>query len=287
MDEHGVLVFGVLNVTPDSFSDGGLYEDVGPAVAHGLQLAREGAHVVDVGGESTRPRGPAYDEGYVDVTADEESRRVVPVVRALVEAGVCVSVDTTKAEVARAALEAGAQLVNDTSCGASPDLLRAVAEHGAELVLMHNRGRGEVKGENTAYDDVVADVCEALERAVTRASAHGVARARVWLDPGLGFAKTPAQSLALHAALHRVVALGQPVLLGASRKGFLGGLGAAPGEPPSPPAERVPETIASALFGARAGVRAVRVHDVKAVAHALRTYAALTSAEAAGSVSCT
>jgi dihydropteroate synthase len=287
LDEHTVLVFGVLNVTPDSFSDGGLYADAAPAIEHGLRLAREGADVVDVGGESTRPRGAVYGEGYADVDADEESRRVVPVVRALARAGVRVSVDTTKAEVARAALEAGAQIVNDTSCGASSDLLRAVAEHHAELVLMHNRGRGEAVGENASYQDVVAEVCDALERAVTRAAEHGVSRERVWVDPGLGFAKTAAHSLALHAALHRVVALGHPVLLGASRKAFLAGLGARAGETPSEPRQRLPETIASALFGARAGVRAVRVHDVREVTRALRTYEALTSAEAAGSAPCT
>lgn len=281
--EQALLVFGVLNVTPDSFSDGGRFLDAGAAIAHGLRLVEDGADVVDVGGESTRPGGATYGEGYADVDASEEARRVVPVVRALAMQGVRVSVDTTKAEVARAALEAGASIVNDTACGASDALVDAVAAHGAELVLMHNRGRGEARGENVVYGDVVADVAATLVASAERAIARGVRRERIWLDPGLGFAKTAAQSLRLHAALPSFVALGYPVLLGASRKSFLGAASARAGAPPPGPDARLGATIASALAGARAGVRGVRVHDVFEVVQALRVSSALASAgETAG-----
>ncbi len=276
--EHEVLVFGVLNVTPDSFSDGGRYVDADVALAHGLRLVSDGAHVIDVGGESTRPRGHAYGPGYEDVSADVECARVVPVVRALVAANVRVSIDTTKPEVAEAALEAGAAIVNDTSCGGSDRLLDAVSANGAELVLMHNRGRGEVDAANTDYGDVVRDVCDTLVRASAHATSRGVDPSRIWLDPGLGFAKTAAQSLCVHASLDRVVALGHPVLLGSSRKSFLAAL-AAEGSAPGPlPEARLGATIASALFGARTGVRGVRVHDVFEVAQALRVAHALDAA---------
>lgn len=275
LDEQSkLLVFGVLNVTPDSFSDGGRFLDTQAAIAHALTMVRDGADVIDVGGESTRPRGATYGEGYADVSVEEERRRVLPVVRALADAHVRVSIDTTKGEVAEAALEAGATIVNDTSGGASPRLLDAVAAHDAEVVLMHNRGRGEVRGASIEYDDVVADVCSALEATMANARAHGVKR--LWVDPGLGFAKTADQSLALHAAIERVVGLGAPVLLGASRKAFLGALAKrAPGEDAPPADDRLGATIASAIFGARAGVRGVRVHDVKEVVQALRVASAL------------
>jgi dihydropteroate synthase len=212
------------------------------------------------------------------VSADVECARVVPVVRALVAANVRVSIDTTKPEVAEAALEAGAAIVNDTSCGASDRLLDAVSANGAELVLMHNRGRGEVDAANTEYGDVVRDVCDTLVRASAHATSRGVDPSRIWLDPGLGFAKTAAQSLCVHASLDRVVALGHPVLLGSSRKSFLAAL-AAEGSAPGPlPEARLGATIASALFGARTGVRGVRVHDVFEVAQALRVAHALDAA---------
>lgn len=273
-----MLVFGVLNVTPDSFSDGGRYTETDVAIAHAVRLVADGADVIDVGGESTRPRGKTYGAGYEDVPSDVECARVVPVVRGLVDAGIRVSVDTTKAEVAEAALEAGASIVNDTSAGASDRLLDAVAANDAELVLMHNRGRGELDAANTDYADVVRDVCEALLHAASRAASRGVPPERIWLDPGLGFAKTAAQSLRLHGAIDSVVALGHPVLLGASRKSFLAALCANDGAAVSLPDARLGATIASALFGARAGVRGLRVHDVFEVVQALRTAHALDAA---------
>ncbi|MBX3249620.1 MAG: dihydropteroate synthase, partial [Myxococcales bacterium] len=181
-------VWGVLNVTPDSFSDGGRFLDEGAAVARGLAMVREGAAVVDVGGESSRPKGHAYGPGAEDVSVAEELRRVLPVVRALAEQGVRVSIDTIEAEVADACLDAGAQVVNDVSMGRSDALLAVCAARGAELVLMHTRGRGEVCPPGTVYGDVVADVRAELLSAVDRAARLGVARSRIWLDPGLGFA---------------------------------------------------------------------------------------------------
>ena len=177
-------IWGVLNVTPDSFSDGGAYLDYEAALTRARQMVVQGAAVVDVGGESTRPKGKTYGEGALAVSAEEEARRVLPIVEALVRLGVRVSLDTTKAEVAQQACRAGAELINDVSCGRSAALLRAAAEAEVELVLMHNRGQGERTGTNVAYDDVVQDVKAELLAAVERAVAAGVRRERIWLDPG-------------------------------------------------------------------------------------------------------
>ena len=271
-------VWGVLNVTPDSFSDGGRFLDVEAAVAHGLALAAAGADVIDVGGESTRPRGATYGDGYADVPADEERARVVPVIARLVAAGIVVSIDTVKAEVAEAALVAGARYVNDVSMGRSEPLLEVCAHHGAELVLMHNRGRGEVREPFTVYADVVADVRAELLAAVDRACRFGVARERVWLDPGLGFAKSAAQSGALLAATSSLVETGLPVLIGASRKSFLAALTKHDGGAIAPPTERLGGSIAAAVLAALAGVRAVRVHDVAQTRQALALVGALERA---------
>ncbi len=262
-------LWGVLNVTPDSFSDGGRFLDLDAALAQGRALWAAGASVVDVGGESTRPRGATYGAGYAAVSADEERARVVPVVVALARGGARVSIDTTKGEVARAALEAGATIVNDVSCGRDPALLRVAAEAEADLVLMHNRGRGEVTPEAACYADLVGEVLAELAEACARAEQAGVKRARVWLDPGLGFAKTPAQSLLLLARVDALVATGRPVLVGASRKSFLAE--AAPdadGARPAP-GDRLAAGIAAAVHAARAGARALRVHDVREVRQAL------------------
>lgn len=267
-------VWGVLNVTPDSFSDGGRFLDVDAAVAHGIALAAAGADVIDVGGESTRPRGATYGEGYQDVSAEEERTRVVPVIERLVAAGLVVSVDTVKAEVAEAAIAVGARYVNDVSMGRSERLLEVCARSGVELVLMHNRGRGEVREPFTVYGDVIADVRAELLAAVERACAFGVARERIWLDPGLGFAKTAAQSGALLAATTTFVATGLPVLVGASRKSFLAALTTAEG-PVAPPTERLGGSIAAAVIAALAGARAVRVHDVAPTRQALGLVGAL------------
>lgn len=255
-------LWGVLNVTPDSFSDGGLYLGQSEALARAEALRQAGADVIDVGGESTRPAGKTYGEGYQAVSVDEEIRRTEPVVAALAAAGIAVSIDTTKAEVARRAARAGAQYLNDVSMGASLELLSVAAEEDLTLVLMHNRGRGEVAGAQIAYDDVVTDVLRELSQAATRAMGVGVPRARVWIDPGIGFAKTARQSAALLARTHEFVALGFPVLVGPSRKSFIAEL--APhrdGTRPAPD-QRVFGTAAAVSAAVLGGARAVRVHDV-------------------------
>lgn len=259
----GTQVWGVLNVTPDSFSDGGRFVAFETAVKHGLDLAAAGADVVDVGGESTRPRGHTYGQGFEDVPANEELNRVLPVVEALVAEGVCVSIDTVKPAVAEAALRAGASFVNDVSCATSSPLLRAAADAGAVLVVMHNRGRGEVTAGNTVYGNVVDDVVRELLDGVERACANGLARDRVWIDPGLGFAKTWEQSLLLLAHLPAFVATGLPVLVGASRKSFLAEALRAEGGTTDllPVDQREGATAAATALSTLAGARAVRVHD--------------------------
>jgi dihydropteroate synthase len=262
-------LWGVLNVTPDSFSDGGRFLALEAALAHGRAMLAAGADVLDVGGESTRPRGVTYGAGFAAVTLEEELRRVVPVVERLAAEGAYVSVDTTKPEVARAALAAGARIVNDVSCGRDGALLRIAAEAGAELVLMHNRGSGEVSAETTTYGDLLAEVLAELDAATERAVRAGVSRERIWLDPGLGFAKTAQQSLALLARTDAFVATGQRVLIGASRKSFLAE--AAPDADGTRPAstERLAATAMAVVHAARAGARAVRVHDVREMRQAL------------------
>lgn len=256
-------VWGILNVTPDSFSDGGRFAETGVAVAHARRMLAEGADVVDVGGESSRPPGRIYGEGARPVPADEEAARVVPVVERLVgELGARVSVDTVKGEVARRALAAGAAVINDVSGGDDPELLAAVAEAGAELVLVHNRGRGEVTPDNTRYDDVVCDVVSEVMGRVSRAVEAGVDRRRIWIDPGIGFAKTAAQSLELIARTAKLVETGQPVLVGSSRKSFIAELAPGPGGERPGPLDRWGGTAATVTVAVLAGARAVRVHDV-------------------------
>ncbi|MEZ4325800.1 MAG: dihydropteroate synthase [Polyangiales bacterium] len=252
----------MLNVTPDSFSDGGQFLAAQDALARGLSLGAAGADVVDVGGESTRPAGRTYGAGYERVGVDEEVRRTEPVVAGLVAQGVTVSIDTTKAEVARRAAQQGARFVNDVSMGASDALLEVVADTGLTLVLMHNRGRGEVAGAQIAYDDVVRDVMRELSEAASRAVRVGVPADRIWVDPGIGFAKTATQSAALLARTHELVALGYPVLVGPSRKSFIAELAPRPsGERPGPD-QRVFGTAAAVTAAVLGGAAAVRVHDV-------------------------
>jgi dihydropteroate synthase len=265
-----VELWGVLNVTPDSFSDGGRFLAADAALAHAERMRAEGADVLDVGGESSRPPGRTYGSGAPEVSAAEESARVLPVIEALAARGFRVSIDTVKAEVADAAVRAGAAVINDVSCGRDSALLRVAAERGAELVLMHNRGRGERSGANVAYVDVVAEVREELLQAVERAVQVGVRREAIWLDPGVGFAKTAAQSAALIAATSRFVATGHRVLVGPSRKSFLAELtvpasGVLPG-----PAERLGGTAAAVTVAVLGGARAVRVHDVRDMHQAVR-----------------
>lgn len=254
-------IWGILNVTPDSFSDGGAYLAVDAALAHGARMLRDGATVIDVGGESSRPPGRTY--GAVGaVSESEESARVVPVIEGLATYGARISIDTIKPGVAERALAAGAQIVNDVSCGRSEALLRLAAESGAELVLMHNRGRGERSPANTRYGDVGQEVRDELMAAVDRAVTAGVAAECIWIDPGVGFAKTAAQSAAVLARTDLLVATGQRVLIGPSRKSFIAELAPlASGEPPEV-AERRGGSAAALAITVLLGAHAVRVHDV-------------------------
>jgi dihydropteroate synthase len=260
---------GILNVTPDSFSDGGRHDTVDAAVAHGLHLAGSGADLVDVGGESTRP-------GADRVEPAEELRRVLPVVSALAGRGVAVSIDTTRAAVAAAALDAGAVLVNDVSGGlADPAMAPLVADAGVPWVLMHRRGTSRDMYAAAAYDDVVTDVRRELCRRVDAALTAGVAAEQLVLDPGLGFAKHPEHDLALLAGLETIVELGFPVLVGASRKRFLGAVLAAADGQPREPAGRDSATAATTALAARAGAWGVRVHEVAGSVDAARVAAAV------------
>ncbi len=266
------LVMGVVNVTPDSFSDGGQWFDADRAVAHGLELLAQGADLLDVGGESTRP-------GAARVPQDEELRRVLPVVRALVAEGAIVSVDTTRPAVALAGVEAGAVVVNDVSGGlADAGMRRVVAETGVVYVAMHWRGHADVMDALAVYDDVVTDVRDELARRVDELVAVGVRPEQVVLDPGLGFAKPGQDNWPLLAHLDVLGALGRPVLVGASRKRFLGHLLAGPDGVPVPPADRDRATAAVSALAAVAGAWCVRVHEVPGSADAVRVGAAWLAA---------
>jgi dihydropteroate synthase len=263
------VVMGVLNVTPDSFSDGGRYSSLAAAVAHGREMAADGAALVDVGGESTRP-------GAERVDAATEAGRVVPVVRELVAAGVAVSLDTTRSAVAAAALEAGATVVNDVSGGlADPDMARVVADAGCPWILMHWRAHSREMQTLATYDDVVADVCTELSQRVDAALAAGVRADQLILDPGLGFAKTAEHNWALLSHLDPLLALGFPVLVGASRKSFLGRLLPGPDGAPRPVDGREAATLATSLLSVQAGAWGVRVHDVRSTVDALAVLAAV------------
>ena len=269
--EHPV-VMGVLNVTPDSFSDGGRYADLNAAVAHALTMVAEGADIIDIGGESTRP-------GAGRVDAAEESARVLPVIRELVGAGVVMSIDTMRAEVAVAALDAGAALVNDVSGGlADPAMAKVVAEAGCPWVLMHWRGHSRRMQELAEYADVVADVRDELRQRVDAALAAGVEEHLIAVDPGLGFAKTPEHNWRLSAHLDQIVALGRPVLIGASRKSYLGSLLAGSDGTPRPTDERAAATIATSVLAVQAGAWGVRVHDVLGTVDALKVLRATQEA---------
>jgi len=262
----GPFLMGVVNVTPDSFSDGGRYLDADRAVAQAERLLAEGADLVDLGGESTRPGAPA-------VSPDEEARRVVPVVERLRARGLTapISVDTSKPGVARAALDAGADLVNDVTGLRDPALAELVAERRVPAVIMHLRGTPGDMQSRAVYHDVVGEVAAELARAVEEAVRAGVARERLILDPGIGFAKTASQSLALLAGLARLRALGLPLLVGPSRKSFIGAVtGAAPGD-------RLPGTLAAVTACVLQGAEFLRVHDVAEARQAALVAAALRS----------
>ena len=254
---------GIVNVTPDSFSDGGMFLETDAAVAHGLVLAEEGAAILDVGGESTRP-------GAAPVSEEEERRRVLPVVERLAAAGHRVSIDTTKLAVARAALDAGAAFVNDVSAFRfEPGMVGLVAERGVHCCLMHMLGEPRTMQEDPRYEDVVSDVKAFLEARLAFAIDQGVPEERVWLDPGIGFGKTVAHNLELLRRLDEIVAIGRPVVVGTSRKSFLGKLAGG-----KPEGERLPGTIATNVLALERGASVFRVHDVAPVLDALTVAAA-------------
>ncbi len=267
---------GVVNVTPDSFSDGGRWLDADAAVAHGLELVAAGADLIDVGGESTRP-------GAEPVPADEERRRVVPVIERLAaESRVPVSVDTTKAGVATAALEAGAVIVNDVSAGrADPALLGVAADAGAGFVAMHMLGEPRTMQDDPRYDDVVDEVGDFLVERLAAARAAGIAAAALVADPGIGFGKTVRHNLELLARLREIVArVDVPVLVGTSRKRFIGAvLGTDDGHLPA--ADREEGTLATVVCALDRGARIVRVHEVRSAAQTVRLLEAMQAAEAA------
>ena len=262
---------GVLNVTPDSFSDGGRYAGLDAAVSHGLALREAGADIIDVGGESTRPGADRVD-------AAAETARVLPVIERLVAQGVPLSIDTTRAEVAAAALEAGVAVVNDVSGGlADPGMAAVVADAGCPWILMHWRGHSRRMADLAVYDDVVTEVRDELRQRVDEAVAAGVDPSRLVLDPGLGFAKTAEHNWALSARLDELTALGYPVLFAASRKTYLGRLLADANGEPRPVAGREAATIATSVLAVAAGAWGVRVHDVRATVDALAVWRATGS----------
>jgi dihydropteroate synthase len=256
------LVMGVVNVTPDSFSDGGAYLDPEAAVAHGLELEEQGAAILDIGGESTRPGAPP-------VALDEELRRVLPVLERLGGAAAKLSVDTSKAHVAQRALQAGATFVNDvTALRGDPAMASVVAAHGVDCCLMHMLGDPRTMQEDPRYDDVVDEVKAFLEERLQFAVAQGIAEERIVLDPGIGFGKTVGHNLELLGRIDELVALGRPVLVGSSRKSFIGRLTGRGVD------ERVAGTIATNVLAYAGGARLFRVHDVAPVHDALTVAAA-------------
>jgi dihydropteroate synthase len=261
------LIMGVVNVTPDSFSDGGLYLDADAAVEHGRRLVAEGADILDVGGESTRPGAEPVDEA-------EERQRVLPVIERLAQdGGARISVDTTKLTVARAALDTGATLVNDVSAFRfDPAMAELVAETGAGCCLMHMLGEPRTMQQDPRYDDVVSEVKAFLEERLAFAVSAGIDAERVWLDPGIGFGKTVEHNLELLRRLDEIVAIGRPVVVGTSRKSFLGKLAGGRDE-----GERLPGTIASNVLALERGASVFRVHDVAQNADALAVAAATVS----------
>ncbi len=258
LDLSGPRVMGVLNVTPDSFSDGGEFLDAEMAIARARAMVAEGAAVVDVGGESTRPGAP-------EVSVAEELRRVLPVIEALAAAlPVPVSIDTSKPEVMRAAAQAGAGLINDVMALRRPGAMEAAAELGLPVCLMHMQGTPRTMQQAPAYDDVVAEVAGFLQQRRDASVAAGIPRARVLLDPGFGFGKSVDHNACLLAGLERIMDLGCPVVVGLSRKSFLGAVLDRPLE------ERLAGSIAAAVLAASRGARLVRAHDVAATADALK-----------------
>lgn len=261
------LVMGIVNVTPDSFADGGLYPDghPGAAIDHARSLVAAGADIIDIGGESTRP-------GATPVEAEEELTRILPVIRALVSDGTCVSVDTRKPDVAAEALQEGAAIVNDVGAASSPELIAHAARTGAAYVLMHARGTPETMREHTDYEDVVAEVFEFFVDGLEFCGDNGLSREQVILDPGIGFAKTAQQSLQLLRSVRQFSGLGRPVLVGASRKSFLSAAAGA-----EDVADRLPASLAVAACCTSAGTAFLRVHDVAETVQAVRAARAVAT----------
>jgi len=256
-------LMGVVNVTPDSFSDGGLYLDPERAIAHGRKLAEDGADILDVGGESTRP-------GAEEVGAEEELARVVPVIEGLRGVGARISVDTSKAAVASAALDAGAEIVNDvTALRGDPEMAALCAERGCGVVLMHMLGSPRTMQDDPRYDDVVAEVKAFLAERLDAAIAAGIPEEGVWLDPGIGFGKTGAHNMELLRRLGELRDLGRPLVVGTSRKSFIGKVDGSPAD------QRLGGTIASSVLAAVEGAEVLRVHDVAEVRQALTLTAAI------------
>lgn len=257
-------VMGILNVTPDSFSDGGRHLDPAAAIESGLTMAADGADIVDIGGESTRPGAPS-------VTPQDEQARILPVVQALAARGICVSVDTRNAATMRAALDAGARIVNDvTGLRFDPDAAAVVAAYRCPVVLMHMRGTPETMNSLANYADVVTEVRQELSRCVADALHAGIAPDAIAIDPGIGFAKNADHSVALLRQLSDLVSLGFPVLVGLSRKRFIGTLSAEPQA-----ARRLGGSLAGALFAASKGAAILRVHDVRETVQAFRVWQSL------------
>ena len=259
-DDPAPRVMGIVNVTPDSFSDGGRYLGLNEAVEHGRRLIAEGAHLLDIGGESSRP-------GSEPIGLDEELWRIIPVVEGLAGVGVFLSVDTTKAEVARRAIAAGASIINDiTAMSGDPEMARVVADSGAGVVLMHMQGNPRTMQDSPHYEDVVAEVYEFLARRVEWAGSVGIPPERIAIDPGIGFGKTMTHNLQLLRNLGRFATLGCTLLVGISRKGFLGKITG------RPVAERATASAVSALLAASDGARVVRVHDVGEAVDAIKVW---------------
>ncbi|MBW4089496.1 MAG: dihydropteroate synthase [Proteobacteria bacterium] len=263
---------GILNVTPDSFSDGGAHADPAGSIAAGLAMAAAGADIVDIGGESTRPGAPAIDPA-------EEIRRAVPVVRALAQAGVRVSIDTRNAATMAAALDAGAAIVNDVSALAhDPAAAPLVAARRVPIVLMHMRGTPATMATRATYADIAAEVAAELAARVAAAEAAGIARTAICLDPGIGFAKHAEHSIALLRRLPELAALGYPILVGVSRKGFIGRISGV-----AAPADRLAGSLAAGLFALARGATLLRVHDVRTTVEAVRVWHALDTGRGADS----
>ena len=259
---HRTLVMGVLNVTPDSFSDGGLYFEPRKAIERALALVEAGADIIDIGGESSRPAGP-YGKGAAVVSLKEELDRTIPIIEAIApQLAVPISIDTTKAEVARQAIDNGATIVNDISAlRFDASMMHLIAETGAAIILMHMQGTPSNMQQNPMYNDVVSDILDFFSAQIDSATAMGISRSQIAIDPGLGFGKKYAHNIEILARLSEFRTLGYPLLLGASRKQFTA--------PQNRPHERLPGSIAAITLGITAGVHIVRVHDVAETVQAL------------------